>query len=419
MNVLVLGTGGREHALAWGLSRDSATERVYLHPGNAGTVRTGIPTLGDVKLEPLAIAASAREKKIDLIVIGPEMLLVEGYADTLRAEGFDVVGPGAAGARLESSKVFAKEFMVRAGIPTAAFRTLDNETELFSFTPPNWPTVLKYDGLAAGKGVVIAQNTEDIHAFARRIYQDKEFGEGPHRILAEECLPGKELSYIGLCDGNAFVALASATDFKRVGENNTGANTGGMGAVSPSPLQTPELEAKIQKRIIDPILKQLAAERLEFRGVLYVGVMISPEGDPFVLEFNTRFGDPETQAIVMRWEKEMASALRATARGELAQHPPLRWRKDTAIYVVAAAEGYPAKVASGDRIDGLGAPSDSATLFFSGVKAQGDALVTGGGRVLGVGAFGASIESARASAYATLKNIRWRGQHYRKDIGIV
>jgi len=416
VNVLVLGSGGREHALAWGLSREG---EVYLHPGNAGTIRLGIPTLGDVKMDPLSIAARAREKKIDLIVIGPEMYLVEGYADVLRKEGFPVVGPGAAGARLESSKVFAKEFMVRAGIPTAAFKIIDTEADLFSFIPHAWPTVLKYDGLAAGKGVVIAQNEDDIHAFARRIYQDKEFGEGPHRVLAEECLPGKELSYIGLCDGHHFVALASATDFKRVGDNNEGANTGGMGAVSPSPLLTSDLEHKIQARIIAPILKQLAIDKLDFRGVLYVGVMISPAGDPFVLEFNTRFGDPETQAIVMRWEKEMGSALLATARGELGKHPALCWRKDTAIYVVAAAEGYPGKVTSGDRIEGLSGTSDRTSLFFSGVKAQGNELTTGGGRVLGVGAFGEDIAAARSAAYEILKNIRWRGQHYRKDIGIV
>jgi len=421
LNILVLGTGGREHALAWRLAQNTnaSKNQVYLHPGNAGTIQQGLSNLGDVPMDPTSIATAARSKQIQLVIIGPEVLLNEGYGDVLRKEGFPVVGPGKEGAQLEVSKIFAKEFMVRAGIPTAGFRIFKTEADLTSYVPESWPVVLKFDGLAAGKGVVIAKSHGDVSDFARRVYRDSEFGSGDHRVLVEDCLPGKELSYIGLCDGKTFVPLASATDFKRVGDADTGANTGGMGAVSPSPLANPALEAKIQERVISPLLKQLARESWDYRGALYVGIMISPTGDPYVLEFNARFGDPETQAILMRWEGDVASPLLATANAQLRVEPPLKWRNDTAIYVVAAAEGYPGKVTTGDLIEGLAGVDPSTPVFFSGVKQSGGKLVTNGGRVLGVGAFGRDIDSARRLAYASLTQIHWRGQHFRKDIGIL
>jgi len=421
LNVLVLGTGGREHALAWRLAQNTnaSKNQVYLHPGNAGTIQQGLSNLGDVPMNHAAIAAAAKSKQIELVVIGPEILLNEGYGDFLRKEGFPVVGPGKDGAQLEVSKIFAKEFMVRAGIPTAPFRIFKTETDLTSYVPESWPVVLKFDGLAAGKGVVIAKCRADLSDFARRVYHDQEFGPGDHRVLVEDCLPGKELSYIGLCDGKTFVPLASATDFKRVGDADTGPNTGGMGAVSPSPLANPSLEKKIQERVIAPLLKQLGRESWDYRGALYVGIMISPTGDPYVLEFNARFGDPETQAILMRWEGDVASPLLATANARLEQEPRLQWRNDTAIYVVAAAEGYPGQVTTGDVIEGLADVDEATPIFFSGVKQLGGKLVTNGGRVLGVGAFGADVDSARRLAYASLARVQWRGQHFRKDIGIL
>ncbi len=418
MNILVLGTGGREHALAWRLAKEADT-KVYVHPGNGGTELAGFKNFGDLPLTPQRISARAQENDVELIVIGPETLLQEGYADFFRREGFKVVGPGISGARLETSKIFAKEFMVRAGVPTAPFEVFDRESELLNFKPKQWPAVLKYDGIAAGKGVVLAQSSAEIKEFAKRIYKDMEFGAGPHRVLVEDCLPGKELSYIGLCDGKEFVPLASATDFKRVGNSNTGANTGGMGAVSPSPLLTTELESKIHEKIVQPVLSQMQRDRIDFRGVLYIGLMISPKGDPIVLEFNTRFGDPETQAIMMRWEENVIPALMATAQSELTGLAPLKWRRETAVYVVAAAEGYPGKVTTGDMITGIHELNAETPIFFSGVKMQGGKTYTHGGRVLGVGAYGTDVEGARKKAYGALEKITWRGRHFRTDIGLL
>lgn len=417
MKLLVLGSGGREHALAWRCGQTVGDENVFLHPGNAGTVAQGLRTLGDGALSTAeAIGARAKALGISLVVIGPEALLAEGYADTLRGMGLLVVGPGRAAARLETSKIFAKEFMTRADVPTAPYTIASSAEELEAQVGKHWPVVVKLDGLAAGKGVVIAKGPGDVRDFADRIWKDGEFGPGPHRVVVEGFIAGRELSYMGLCDGTRFVPLASATDYKRVGDGDTGPNTGGMGAVSPSPYVSSVLEAKIASRVTGRVLAGLAREGLDYRGVLYCGLMIDANGDPHVLEFNTRFGDPETQAVLLRAGDDFVELLERTARGTLTAAAPPRFRDETAVYVVAAAESYPAKPVTGDAIVGLERLPGDARLFFSGVAKKGDALVTSGGRVLGVGSLGRNADEARKKAYAALEQVRFRGMHFRHDI---
>jgi phosphoribosylamine--glycine ligase len=418
MKVLVLGSGGREHALAWKLSQEKNVSGVFLHPGNAGTWASGLPTLEDVPLSNLpALTTAAQRQGVELIVIGPEVLLSKGYADHFREAGFLVVGPGTQGAQLETSKYFAKKFLEAGGIPTAAYEKVSSPDAVRNHAS-HLPKVLKLDGLAAGKGVVVATQNADVENFIQRVWGEQEFGPGPHTIVVESFLPGKELSYIGLCDGHHFIALSSASDYKRIGEGNTGPNTGGMGAISPSPLMTPELEKRIQERIVAPTLKQLQTQGIEYRGALYFGLMISPEGEPFVLEFNARFGDPETQALLLRLGPDLLSLLVATAKGELEKAQAPSWKEACSVYVVASAEGYPAQPRVGDAIEGENSLEANAVLFFSGVSKGSKGLVTQGGRVLGVGAVGADAESCREKAYEGLSRIQWKGKYCRRDIGL-
>ncbi len=418
MKALVLGSGGREHALAWALRRELGDGQVWLHPGNAGTARQGYGQLPDVALEDRdGLARAAQACAIDCVVIGPETLLAEGYADFLREKGFAVVGPGKSGARLESSKVFAKELMQRAEIPTAGFFVVTERAELLARVT-DFPIVLKLDGLAAGKGVVVAQTRADVTAFAERIWAAQEFGPGPHTVLVEAFLSGRELSYIGATDGETFVPFPSATDYKRIGDDDTGPNTGGMGAISPSPYFNADLEAKIQNRIITRLLKRLAIENIAYRGVLYVGLMVNAEGDPFVLEFNARFGDPETQAIVLRAEGGFARLLTDTARATLKTCPPPRWRDQVSLYVVGSAAGYPGKPRTGDIITGLESLPPGIEVFYSGVAEKNGRLVTAGGRVLGLGTLAESARLARENVYAALEQVHWLGRHSRSDIGL-
>jgi phosphoribosylamine--glycine ligase len=419
MKVLILGHGGREHALADTLRRSKSTDSVFLHPGNAGTRREGFSTLGDADpADPQALAIAAKERNVGLVVIGPETYLAQGYADLFRRDKFLVVGPDRISAQLETSKVFAKHFLQNAGIPTSPFTVAEDKSELLrKVMDRKWPQVLKLDGLAAGKGVVIAENREDVHAFAHRIYVAQEFGKGPHRVVVESYLTGNELSYMGLCDGETFIPLSSATDFKRVSDGNLGPNTGGMGAISPSPYFLSDLESRIHSRIVSPLLTQLKKENLPYRGILYIGLMITESGDPYVLEFNARFGDPETQAVLPRLQSDFGAFLESTATGSLKDLPPLRWTKDTCVYVVGAAEGYPGPVKTGDEINGLETVKAPVRVFYSGVEEKAGKLFTNGGRVLGVGATGNTAEEASQAAYLALGQIHWRGMHYRSDIG--
>jgi phosphoribosylamine---glycine ligase len=416
LKILVLGQGAREHAIAWRLQQSQ--HQVFLHPGNAGTRNSGFPNLGEQSLSISEISKAAQEKQIELIVIGPEALLVQNYATLLRQEGFLVVGPGEEGAQLESSKIFAKEFMVRAQVPTAKFLVHSSFDEFKSrLKYGTFPKVLKLDGLAAGKGVVIAKSESEALAFAENIWIHQTFGPLPQRLLEEEFIDGVEISYIGLCDGKIFIPLASSTDYKKVWDHNRGPNTGGMGAISPSPYLTAEVETKIQERIITPILSTLQKEELDFRGVLYIGIMLDKNHSPFVLEFNTRFGDPETQSIMMRVDCDLVPTLIATALGKLEAAEPLQWKPEPAVYAVAATEGYPESPKIGDPIRGLESHFQETMVFFAGVEQGATGLVTAGGRVLGVGALGSNIPAARSKIYQRLQQISWPGIHFRKDIG--
>lgn len=415
MNALVLGTGGREHAIAWKLSQSLGVDKVTVHPGNPGIAAQGFPSGPPTLGSPLETAQWARSQHITLAVVGPEALLAEGYADALRMEGIAVVGPNQQAAQLESSKSFAKAFFERAGIPSAGY-TVAKTPEEVRAQATSLPRVLKLDGLAAGKGVVVATSQSDVDGFIQRVWKDSEFGSGPHQVVIEEFLPGFEMSYLGFCDGETFVPLATATDYKPVGDGNRGPNTGGMGAISPSPYLDDALRNKIHSRIIDPTLQQMRKEDMDFRGVLFIGLMIR-DGQPFVLEFNTRFGDPETQAILLRLESKLETLLEHTANGSLAAVPPPKWSPSTSLYVVAAAEGYPGSPRKGDGIRGLDTLPKDVVPFFSGVGETAGQLVTKGGRVMGVGALGENTEKVRQTVYAAMEKFDWQGRHYRTDIG--
>ena len=415
MKTLVLGSGGREHAIAWKLAEEIGRESLWIHPGNGGTAALGFQTL-DLEHGAL-VPTAAKETGIELAIIGPEVLLADGLADRLRESGILVVGPGQEGALLESSKVFSKEFMTRAKIPTAPYRVVESQEELKDLSIPKYPIVLKLDGLAAGKGVVIAQDAKEVEAFGKRVWKDRAFGTGPHRLLVEENLVGNELSYIGFCDGETFIPMASATDYKRIGENNTGPNTGGMGSISPSPYLTKKIQSEIDRQIVEPFIAQLKSEKIAFRGILFIGVMVTAEGIPFVLEFNTRFGDPETQAVLMRLESSFLEVLTHTAKGTLSACSPLRWSDEQSLYVVAASEGYPTSSKTGDPIEGIENLPKDVQLFFSGVDRTDDTWVTAGGRVLGLGALAKDRDTVRTKVYDAMKKINWSGMQYRHDIG--
>ncbi len=420
MRCLVLGGGGREHALAWKIKQSPRCEGVFLHPGNAGSRQT-LPSFGATPLTDLpALIAKSEQARIDLVVIGPETLLARGYADAFRKAGFLVVGPSEAAARLETSKLFAKNFMQRAGIPTAPFFSAESAEELLSLTQARsaFPLVLKLDSLAAGKGVVIAHNEQDVQAFCQAVWSENRFGVENPVVVVEDFIEGSELSYIGLCDGKNFLPLPSATDYKRVGDFDAGPNTGGMGSVSPSPYLSSDLEKKINKDVIGKLLSQLEKEKIDYRGALYVGVMVSAEGMPYVLEFNARFGDPETQAVLIRLESDLIQLLEHTARGTLSACPRPVASAGVSLFVVGAAPGYPDAPKTGDRIALKRAVDPQIQIFYAGVNEDGAGLVTEGGRVLGVGGKAANWEDAREKVYDNLERIGWNGIHYRKDIGV-
>ncbi len=412
---LVMGSGGREHALAWRLAQDLGKENVFLHPGNGGTAYAGFPVFPSVK-NPAETAVAAKQLGIDLVVIGPELLLAEGYSDHLRHAGLLVCGASKMAAQLETSKVFAKEFMSRHAIPTAAFQVARSPEELATILGKiKYPTVLKLDGLAAGKGVVIPATRAEALEFSDRVWKQNEFGSGPHAIVVEDCLPGTEISWIGLCDGKRFTPLPSATDYKRVGDGHTGPNTGGMGVVSPSPYETPELKEKIAREVVAPVISGLIRDKLDYRGALYIGIMISPEGNPYVLEFNTRFGDPETQATLPRLRGNFFELLRQLASGEAPETIDIDAR--ATVYVVAAAEGYPGSYRKGMEISDDGHDGAEAWLFFSGVSFSEKRLKANGGRVLGACGIASQMKLARNLAYRRLEKVTFDGRFFRKDIG--
>jgi phosphoribosylamine--glycine ligase len=419
LKVMVIGGGGREHALAWKIAQSPKAGKIFVAPGNAGSAR-------EAKCENVAIAAEdvdgllrfAQQNKIDLTIVGPEAPLVLGVVDQFRAVGSRIFGPTKNAAQLEGSKAFAKDFLARHKIPTAAYGNFTEVAAAEAYIKKfGAPIVVKADGLAAGKGVIIAQTTDEAMAAVRDMLAGNAFGEAGHRVVVEEFLSGEEASFIVMVDGEHILPLATSQDHKRVGDGDTGPNTGGMGAYSPAPVVTPEIHARIMREVIEPTVRGMAAEGHPYTGFLYAGVMIAPDGTPKVLEYNCRFGDPETQPVMMRLRSDFIELIEAALDGQL-DRAQAKWDRRAALGVVMAAGGYPGSYSKGDAITGLPeTAADDCHVFHAGTALKDRTVVTSGGRVLCVTALGATVGAAQKRAYETVKKIQWRGAQYRADIG--
>jgi phosphoribosylamine---glycine ligase len=416
LRVLVVGGGGREHALVWKLSRAEGIEEIYAAPGNPGMagMATCVPIASDGTVELAEFAASLR---IDLTVVGPELPLVLGIADEFARRELPLLGPSRAAAEVEGSKAFTKEFCGRHGIPTPPARVVHTRNEAVAAVDRfKVPVVFKADGLAAGKGVQVCRTKDDVEAALVRYFEERAFGAAGERVVVERCLAGRELSFMVLTDGASIVPLAAARDYKRLGDGDQGPNTGGMGSISPVPTES-GLAAEILRTIVQPAVAGLASEGRPYRGVLYAGVMVT-DGGPALLEFNCRLGDPETQAVLPRLDDDLLPLLRGAATGTLGG---LRatWRREAAVCVVAATEGYPAAPRRGDAISGLGEAlgQPGVLIFHAGTAMDDGHLVTAGGRVLSVVGRGVTLDEASACAYAALGRIHFPGMQYRRDIG--
>ena len=423
MKVLVIGSGGREHALAWKLLQSARVHRVYVAPGNGGTALDN--RFVNVPISDLnALADFAVAEKIGLTVVGPEAPLAGGVVDIFRARGLKVFGPTQAAAQLESSKAFAKDFMKRHHIPTAAYETFTDAAAAHAYVDAQGaPIVIKADGLAAGKGVVVAMSLEEAHEAIDFMLLDNKLGvqhnAGGARVVIEEFLQGEEASFIVLVDGRNILALASSQDHKRLQDGDQGPNTGGMGAYSPAPVVTPNVHAKVMQDIIRPTVEGMARDGRPFSGFLYAGLMIDANGHAKTLEFNTRMGDPETQPIMMRLKSDLVEVLLHAASGTLDQVPQLDWDRRVALGVVMAAPGYPLDPRKGDAIHGLPAETEDCMVFHAGTATapSGQGVVTSGGRVLCVTALGDSVKTAQQRAYQAVQGIQFDGMQYRQDIG--
>jgi phosphoribosylamine--glycine ligase len=421
VKVLLVGGGGREHALAWSLHRSPQLSTLHCAPGNAGIARQArCLDLGADDVDGLV--AHVKSEGYDLVVVGPEVPLVAGLADRLEANGTPVFGPRAAAAEIEGSKSFAKLFMSRHEIPTGAFQVFSNFGEcrehLRAASTP-YPLVVKADGLAAGKGVIIAEDRETAIGAAEGMLSGRSFGDAGRRVIVEELLRGREASFFVLTDGERFVELATCQDYKRALDDDQGPNTGGMGTYSPSAYLDDVVRQTILESIVRPTIRGLAAEGRTYRGVLYFGLMLTDEG-PQVLEYNARFGDPETQVLLPRLDGDWLELLHGCATGRIDDRPP-SWRRDAAVCVVMAAGGYPGSYAKGLAIEGVDAAEahDGIVVFHAGTRRdESGQLVTAGGRVLGVTALGSDLSEARRRAYAAVECIRWDGAHYRNDIAL-
>lgn len=421
MKVLVIGSGGREHALCWALRRSRKVVKLRCAPGNAGIARDA-ECVAISAHDVAALVEHAVAERYDLVVIGPEAPLVAGLADRLVERGIPTFGPSAAAARLEGSKAFSKEFMARHGVPTAAFRVFDAARSAETFLRSNaarYPLVVKADGLAAGKGVVISDDAEQAVAAVHAMMTDRVFGDAGARVVVEERLEGREASFFVLCDGRRFVDLAPCQDYKRALDGDHGPNTGGMGTYSPSAYLDGAIRDAVLRSAVAPTIDGLAAEGTPYCGVLFVGLMLTAEG-PKVLEYNCRFGDPETQVLLPRLQGDWAEVLAACASGDL-RGTTLRWRPEAAVCVVLASGGYPGEYAQGHEISGLDDAEriEGALLFHSGTSRDDSGrLCTAGGRVLGVTALGSDLRAARDRAYAAASKVRWPNLHHRTDIAL-
>ena len=415
LNVLLIGSGGREHALAWKIAQSSMLGTLYAAPGNPGIAEHAELSDLDVTNHD-AVVAFCKDKAIDLVVVGPEAPLVAGLADALKAAGIAVFGPSAAAAQLEGSKGFTKDLCSRENIPTGAYQRFNNAPKAKAYARAQGaPIVIKADGLAAGKGVTVAMTLEEALAAIEDCFEGA-FGEAGAEVVVEEFLHGEEASFFCLCDGTTALPFGTAQDHKRVGEGDTGPNTGGMGAYSPAPVMTQELIDQTMREIIEPTMRGMASTGAPFSGVLYAGLMIDETG-PKLIEYNVRFGDPECQVLMMRLKDDILLLLKAAAEGELA-HVSARWKDDAALTVVMAAEGYPGTPKKGTPISGLAAAeANGAKVFHAGTVLKDGQLAANGGRVLNVTAQGADVTAAQAKAYEAVDAIDWPGGFCRRDIG--
>ena len=419
MRILVVGGGGREHALAWKIAQSPKVDRVFVAPGNAGTAR-------EAKLENAPAAAEdidalldfARDQAVDLTVVGPEAPLVAGIVDRFQAAGLRIFGPTAGAAQLEGSKAFSKDFFARHGIPTAAYANFTEIDPAIEYIRAQGaPIVVKADGLAAGKGVILAQTEDEAIAAVRDMLAGNAFGEAGHRVVIEEFLSGEEASFIAMVDGEHILPMASSQDHKARDDGDKGPNTGGMGAYSPAPVVTPEISERIMREVMEPTVKGMAEEGNAFTGFLYAGLMIGADGEPKVLEYNVRFGDPETQPIMMRLRSDLVTLIEAALDGKLDQ-ATIEWDPRASLGVVLAAGGYPENYRKGDVISGLDADTGAdCKVFHAGTAERDGQVVTSGGRVLCAVCLGETVSEAQRKTYALVSGVDWPDCFYRKDIG--
>ncbi|MBD2098886.1 phosphoribosylamine--glycine ligase [Trichocoleus sp. FACHB-591] len=419
MKILIVGNGGREHALAWKLLQSDRVKQIVCVPGNGGTATLNRCQNLPLQVEDFAgMARFALVHNISLVVVGPELPLSLGITDYLRQQNIKVFGPTQAGAQIESSKAWAKDLMAEAGIPTAQAAVFTEAEPAQAYVAAQGaPIVVKADGLAAGKGVTVAMTVEEAQAAIAAAF-DGQFGAAGHRVVIEEFMTGQEVSVLALTDGLTIRPLLPAQDHKRIGDGDTGANTGGMGAYAPAPIMTPELMRRVQQEVLEPAIATLRQRGIDYRGVLYAGLMITPEGEPKVVEFNCRFGDPETQTILPLLETPLEDLLMACAQQRLREMPPIAWKSGASACVVMAAGGYPGTYQKGQVITGMDdAESIGAVVFHAGTQLKHQKILSDGGRVLGVTAIGDTFDQAIANAYEAVERIQFEGAYYRRDIG--
>jgi phosphoribosylamine---glycine ligase len=417
MNVLVIGSGGREHALCWAIKKSPKVTRLYCTPGNGGISK--LAECVNIAVDDVdGLLKFALEKKIDLTVVGPEVSLCKGVVDVFTKKGLKAFGPSQEAAQLEGSKVFCKEFMHRRSIPTAIYKVFEGPGAALTFLEDaQFPLVVKADGIAAGKGVYVCQNLKEAQTAIDDIMVKKIFGAAGDRIVIEECLDGQEASVLAVSDGKHFFVLPTAQDHKRIFDDDIGPNTGGMGTFSPNPLVTASLLDQIIARVIEPAIRGMYQEGMPFKGVLYAGIMLTADG-PKTLEFNVRFGDPETQCILPRLQTDIVDILLASCEGRL-NEIKVKWDERACVCVVVASGGYPGKYQNGYSIGGLDdIKEDDAIVFHAGTKNEGGQIVTNGGRVLGVTALGSNLEKARGKAYEAVEKIKFDHMFFRRDIGV-
>jgi phosphoribosylamine--glycine ligase len=417
MKVLVVGGGGREHALVWKIAQSPRVTKIYCAPGNAGISEQA--TIVPIKANDLnGLLEFALKEEIDLTIVGPEEPLTKGIVDLFESKGLSIFGSNQRAAKIEGSKAFAKEMMKKYCIPTASYEIFDDHKEAIAYIRRHGtPIVVKADGLAAGKGVIVCKTVEEAIQSVERIMVDKIFGEAGNRVVVEECLVGEEASYIAFTDGKVILPMASSQDHKPIFDRDEGPNTGGMGAYSPAPVVTDQVHEKILERILRPIIQGMGEEGRPYKGVLYAGLMIH-DGHPEALEFNARFGDPETQPVLMRMKGDIIPILEACIKGNLSQYQ-IEWDSRASVCVVMASKGYPGDYEKGKTIHGLKEVSQmkDVFVFHAGTALKGGQVITNGGRVLGVTGLGKDISRAIEKTYQAVKKISWDGVHYRKDIG--